>query len=146
MQYSLNRDHQHLKGFQDVQEKQQTQCQFTPRSKWKTRQRYLKFQSQNVQIFGHVNHDTSGPNHGPVWKTQSFLQKGICTVILWQDNCGSGNLRKFYWNTVGTNIKLGMFICQPSKRTILISVCGRHQTGRHDRKHGTDLENSDERR
>ena len=24
-------------------------------------------------------------NHGPVWKIQSFLLKGICTVILWQD-------------------------------------------------------------
>ena len=27
----------------------------------------------------------NGQNHGPVWKTQSFLLKGICTVILWQD-------------------------------------------------------------
>ena len=32
----------------------------------------------------------------PVWKTQSFLLKGICTVILWQDYCGKGNLRKSY--------------------------------------------------
>ena len=32
-------------------------------------------------------------NHGPVWKIQSFLMKGICSVILWQDNCGKGNLR-----------------------------------------------------
>ena len=36
------------------------------------------------------------PNHGPVWKTQSFLLNRICTVILWQDYCGKGNLRKFY--------------------------------------------------
>ena len=35
-------------------------------------------------------------NHGPVWKTQSFLLKGICMVILWQDYCGKGNLRKSY--------------------------------------------------
>ena len=40
-------------------------------------------------------HDTNGLNHGPVWKTQSFLLKGICTVILWQDYCGKGNLKKF---------------------------------------------------
>ena len=39
--------------------------------KWKMHQRYQKFQSQNVQIFG-------------VWKTQSFLSKGICAVIHWQ--------------------------------------------------------------
>ena len=44
-----------------------------------------KFQSHNVQIFGFVYHDTNGQNHGPVWKTQSFLLKGICTVILLQD-------------------------------------------------------------
>ena len=36
--------------------------------------------------------------------------------------------------------------CQPSKRTILISVCGRYQTGRQDTKHGTDMENLHERR
>ena len=24
----------------------------------------------------------NGPNHGPVWKTQSFLLSEICTVIL----------------------------------------------------------------
>ena len=37
----------------------------------------FKFQSQLVQIFGYVYHDTNGPNHGPVWKTQCFLSKGI---------------------------------------------------------------------
>ena len=39
----------------------------------------------------------------------------------------------------GKSFDLGMFICQPSKRTILISVCGRYQTGRQDRKHRTHL-------
>ena len=34
--------------------------------------------------------------HGPVWKTQSFLLSGICTVILWQDYYVKGNLRKSY--------------------------------------------------
>ena len=42
--------------------------------------------------------------HGPVWKTQLFLFSGICTVILWQDYCGNGNVRKFYWNTVGKKV------------------------------------------
>ena len=36
---------------------------------------------------------TNGQNHGPVWKIQSFLSKGICTVILWPDYYGKGNLR-----------------------------------------------------
>ena len=30
------------------------------------------------------------------WKTQSFLLNGMCTVILWQDYHGKGNLRKSY--------------------------------------------------
>ena len=56
----------------------------------------LKKQNRSVQIFGFVYHDTNGLNHGPVWKTQSFLLKGICTVILWQDYYGKGNLRRSY--------------------------------------------------
>ena len=35
-------------------------------------------------------------NHGPVWKTQSFLLSEICMVILWRDCYGKGNLRKSY--------------------------------------------------
>ena len=38
----------------------------------------------------------NGQNHGPVWKIQSFLLSGICTVILWQDRYGKGNLRKSF--------------------------------------------------
>ena len=49
---------------------------------------------RNVQTFGFVCHDTNGQNHGPGWKTQSFLLSEICTVILWQDCYGEGNLRK----------------------------------------------------
>ena len=55
----------------------------------------LPYQSTNCQ------------NHGPVWKTQSFLWKGFCMVILWQDYYGKGNLRKSYWNTVGRKFPLG---------------------------------------
>ena len=56
----------------------------------------LKFQNRRVQTFGFVDHDTNGLNHGPVWKTQSFLLSGICLVILWQDSYGKGNLRKSF--------------------------------------------------
>ena len=44
---------------------------------------------------------TNGQNHGPIWKTQSFLLSRICTVIFWQDYYGKGNLRKSYWNMDG---------------------------------------------
>ena len=41
--------------------------------------------------------DTNGQNHGPVWKTQSFLLSEICMVILWQGTIMvKGNLRKSY--------------------------------------------------
>ena len=33
--------------------------------------------NRSVQTFGFVYHDTNGQNHGPVWKTQSFLLKGF---------------------------------------------------------------------
>ena len=56
----------------------------------------LKFRNRNVQTFGFVYHDTNGQNHGPVWKTQSFLLNEICTVILLQDYYEKGNLRKSY--------------------------------------------------
>ena len=43
-------------------------------------------------------------NHGPVWMIQSFFLKGICTVILWQDCYGKGNLRrillKYGWEKI----------------------------------------------
>ena len=63
----------------------------------------LKFPNRSVLAY----HYTDGLNHGPVWKTQSFLLSGICTVILWQDCYGKGNLGKFYWNTVGEKFQIG---------------------------------------
>ena len=45
----------------------------------------------------------------------------------------------------GWGLFLGLLIGQPRKRAILICACGRYQNGWHNRKHGTDFENSDER-
>ena len=36
---------------------------------------YTLVKMENAQTFGFVYHDTNGQNHGPVWKTQSFLCK-----------------------------------------------------------------------
>ena len=68
---------------------------------------YKKIKNRSVQTFGFVYQDTNGPNHGPVWKTQLFLLRGICTVILWQDYYGKGNLRKSYRNMVGRKFQIG---------------------------------------
>ena len=64
-------------------------------------------QNRSVQTFGFVYHDTNGLNHGPVWKTQSFLLSEICVVILWKDCYEKGNLRKSYWSTVGRRFPIG---------------------------------------
>ena len=44
-----------------------------------------------------------------VWKSEcpSFLNSGICMVILWQDYHGNGNSRKFSLNTVGKKFQIG---------------------------------------
>ena len=117
-QYLLNKDHQHHKwqpqksctlygDYQDAQDKQQMQYPLIPRSKWKMHRRCWKSQSQNVPTFGYVCQNTIGRNHGPVWKIQSFLLSEICTVILWQDCNGKGNLRNSYWSTVGIKFQIG---------------------------------------
>ena len=49
----------------------------------------------------------AGLNHGPVWKTQSFLLSEFCMVILWQDCYGKDSLRKSYCSTVGRRFPIG---------------------------------------
>ena len=36
-----------------------------------------------------------------------FFLKGICTVILWQDHWGKGNLRKCFWNMAARKFQIG---------------------------------------
>ena len=75
MQYSLNKDLQHLKwqqlkswiSFPDclvAMDKQQTQYQLIPKWKWRMLPNYWKFPNRNVQTSGFVYHDTNGLNHG----------------------------------------------------------------------------------
>ena len=56
-----------FQGYQDAQDKQQTECLLTPKSKWKMHHHCSKFRSQNVKIFGYV---------------YQFFMSEICTVIL----------------------------------------------------------------
>ena len=82
MQYSLNKGHQHHKwqqqkswisypDCQGAQDKQLMHYLLIPRYKGKMLQNYWKFPNWNVQTYGFLYHDTNGPNHGSVWKTQS---------------------------------------------------------------------------
>ena len=92
---------------QVAMDKQQTQYLLIPKWKWKMLTNFWKFQNRSVQTFGFVYHDTNGLNHGPVWKTQLFLLSGMCTVILWQDYYGKGNLRKSFRNMAGRKFQIG---------------------------------------
>ena len=83
---------------------------------------YWIFQNRNVQTFGFVYHDTNGQNHGPVWTTQSFLLKGICTVIFWQDCCGKGNLRRSYWSMAGRKFQIANVSLYIIKKGLFLSV------------------------
>ena len=92
-------------------------------------QNYWKFPNRNVQTIVFVYHDTNGQNHGPVRKTQSFLLSEICTVILWQDCYGKGNLRKSYWSTVGRRFPIVNAYSYTVKRVTIICVCEWHRIG-----------------
>ena len=97
-------------------------------------QNYRKFQSQNVQIFGCVYQNTSGQNHGPVWKTQSFLLNEICTVIFGRTTMG----KAFWENPIAARLekssKLRMLFCKPREMLILVRVCGRYLNWRRRTK------------
>ena len=75
----------------------------------------LLIQSQNVQIFGHVFHDTSGQYLGRTLKMSRFLLNEICMVTHLTDNCGKDNLKKFFlaklpnWECLFVHRKQGLF-------------------------------------
>ena len=80
------------------------------------------------------------------WRPSRSSRKGSV-----RSSSGRTIMGKAIWENpietwLGENSKLWMSLCTSWKRTILISVCGRCQTGRQNRKHRTDLENSHGRR
>ena len=71
-----------------------------------------EFPNRNVQTCGFVYHETKDPNHGPVRKTQSFLLKAICMVILlagvlWERQLGENPFETW----LGESSKFGMSLC-----------------------------------
>ena len=116
--YSLKKDLQDLKWQQlrscilsqdclVAQDKQLTQYLLIRRSKWKM---FKNFENSKFGVSRHLDSSTTtqdGQNHGPVWKTQSFILSAIFTFILWKDCYVKGNLRKYFWNTVGRRFPVG---------------------------------------
>ena len=78
-----------FQDYQDAQHKQQTKYPVIRRSKWRTHQRYWRFQSQNVQKFGYVYQNTNGPKswssmEGPVVALERNLYGHPLAGLLWE--------------------------------------------------------------
>ena len=130
MQHSLSEDHQHRKWqhakIMDIISRllacagqaADAVSAYT-QVNWRMHPNYWKIPNRNVQTFGFVYHDTNGLNHGPVWKTHSFLLSKTCTVILCQ-NCYVE--RQFQKNRIaarlGEGFQLGLLFRTPWKRII----------------------------
>ena len=69
--------------------------------KWKTLQNYSKLQSQIVQMYGYVFHDTNGQTRGQTLKIQWFLVNEICTITHKPAYCGRDKSKKFCWDLDG---------------------------------------------
>ena len=96
--------------------------------------RYLdtSFEAQMVKIMNQYGRSSRSSRKE---SARSSSGKTIVGKAIWESSIRT---------RLGKSFKLGMFVCQTSKRTIPIRVCGRYQTGRQSRKHGTDLENSED--
>ena len=89
-------------------DKQLTPYQRTPRWNWRTLPDCSESQSQNVQTYWYVFHDTNGLNHGQTLKIQWYLSNEICMDTHLQDCCGKDSLKKLCWNLGGESPELGM--------------------------------------
>ena len=156
MQYSLNKDLQHLKWQQlrswisspdclVAMDKQQTQYQLYPDQNGRCLQIMEKLQNRSVQTFGFVYHDTNGQNHGPVWKTQSFLLSGICTVIFGKTIVGKAIWENPIETWLEENSTWRMSLCRSWDRIILICVCGWHKVGWKETQYWSDVECTQQR-
>ena len=67
-----------------------------------------EFQSQNVQMYGYVFQDTSGPNLGQTLKTQWCCLNENCTNNHLRHSCGKDNWRRW----IGKKYRIGnVFLC-----------------------------------
>ena len=130
-------------------DKQQTQYQaFTQGESGRCFTNYWKIpKSECPDMWIRLTTTQMAENHGPVWKTQSFLLKRICMVILWQDCFGKGNLRKILlkhgWERGFQIGNVSLF--NPWKRIVLICVCGWHKIGWKEATHWSDVETTQQR-
>ena len=85
------------------------------------------------------------PEICPAWQIQSFLLNETWMVILWQDFCGKGNLRKFFWSTVGTKFSIGnAYSC--TDRKDYSYLCTLMTSNWLDRRHQSDVASTQPRK
>ena len=120
-------------------DKQLTSYRKTLRKRWRTLPDCSEFPRECTDIW------IRPPRHE--WpKSWSNMEDPVLTVILWQDYF----MGKAIWESsceirLGKSSKLGMFIRSPSKRIILICVCGWHKIGWKETKHWSDVESTQQR-
>ena len=126
---------------QVAQDKQRTQHLFVPRSTWKMLQNYWKFQSQNVQTFGFVFHDTNDQNHGQTLKIRWFLLNENFSDIHLLVSCVKDSsediLMELRWEK---SAELGMPVRSSKTRIILVGTRGWHQNGWKEAEYGSHVE------
>ena len=106
-----------------------------------------KFQNQNVQIFGYFHQSTNGPNHGPVWKIQSFLLNEICTVILLAGLSWETPFEKYLFKNGWGKVPNWECLFVNRKKGLFLSVyVDDFKTGWKETKYQSDVEDTHERR
>ena len=159
MQYSPNKDHQHLKWQPPrswisspdcrVAMDKSSRCSIGlyPSKIGRCSQIIEKSQIGMPLYLDTSTENTNGQHHGPVSKTQLFFFSGICTVILWQDYFWEKQFEKIVlqhgWEKF---YKLWMFICQPRKKGPFLSVYVDEISGWEKAEQQSDVEHSHERR
>ena len=117
-----------------------------PGKKWKMLQKLLKIPKSKcpdiwIRLLRHKWPKSWSSIEDPVVPLERNLYGHPLAGLLWERQFAKV-LLEHCWES----FKMWMLICHPSKRTFPIRVCGRYQTGRQDRKHRSDLENSHGRR
>ena len=125
---------------------QQTQYRLTPRLKWKIHHHCAKIpKSECPDIWTRLPNlkwpKSWSSMEDPVVPLERNLYGHPLAGPLWDKTIEKHSIR----TRLGTSSKFGMFIRSPSKRAILVCVCGWNKTGWKETKHWPNVESTFER-
>ena len=78
---------------------------------------------RNVRVFGYLYRETNGLNHGPVWKTQSFLLSEIWWSSLSRTVVGKAVRQNFTGTRLGGKFPTGNVYFVHSEKGLFFSLC-----------------------